>query len=41
MTEMINRFRVEVAFLAISIQTMFSESFKDFGDMLEIIVFVT
>jgi hypothetical protein len=32
---------VKVTFLAISIQSMLSESFKDFRDMSEIIVFVT
>jgi hypothetical protein len=41
MTKIINRFKVEVTFLAICIQSMLSESFKDFGDMSEMIVFVT
>jgi hypothetical protein len=41
MTEIINRFGMEVTFLAISIQTVLSELFKDFGDMLEMIIFVT
>jgi hypothetical protein len=40
MTEIINGFGVEVTFLAICIKTMLEESFKDFGDMLEMIVFV-
>jgi hypothetical protein len=41
MTEIINRFQAEVTFLAISIQTVLLELFKDFGDMSEMIVFVT
>jgi hypothetical protein len=41
MTKIINGFQVEVTFLAISIQTVLSESFKDFRDVLEMIVFVT
>jgi hypothetical protein len=41
MTEIINGFRVEVTFLAICIQTVLAEPFKDFRDMSEMIVFVT
>jgi hypothetical protein len=41
MTKIINGFGVEVTFLAICIQSMLSESFKDFGDMSEMIVFIT
>jgi hypothetical protein len=41
MTEIINGFGVEVTFLAICIQSVLAESFKDFGDMSEMIVFVT
>jgi hypothetical protein len=41
MTEIINRFQVEITFLAICIQTVLMESFKDFGDVSEMIVFVT
>jgi hypothetical protein len=41
MTKIINGFGVEVIFLAICIQSMLPESFKDFGDMLEMIIFIT
>jgi hypothetical protein len=41
MTEILNGFGVEVTFLAICIQSMLVEPFKDFGDMSEMIVFVT
>jgi hypothetical protein len=40
MTEIINGFRVEVTFLAICIQSMLAESFKNFGDMSEMFIFV-
>jgi hypothetical protein len=39
MTKIINRFQVEITFLAICIQTMLSELFKDFGDVLKMIIF--
>jgi hypothetical protein len=41
MTEIINGLGVEITFLAICIQSMLAELFKDFGDMSEMIVFVT
>jgi hypothetical protein len=41
MTEIINGFRVKVTFLAICIQSMLVESFKDFRDMSEMIIFIT
>jgi hypothetical protein len=41
MTEIINGFGVEVTFLAICIQSMLAELFKNFGDMSDMIVFIT
>jgi hypothetical protein len=41
MTEIINGFGIEVTFLAICIQSVLLESFKDFRDVLEMIVFIT
>jgi hypothetical protein len=41
MTKIVDGFGVEVTFLAIGIQTVLAESFKDFGDMSEMIIFVT
>jgi hypothetical protein len=41
MAEIVNGFGVEITFLAICIQSVLAESFKDFGNMSEMIVFVT
>jgi hypothetical protein len=41
MTKIINGFQVEVIFFAICMQSMLLESFKDCGDMSEMIIFVT
>jgi hypothetical protein len=41
MTKILNGFGVKVTFLAICIQSVLAELFKDFGDMLEMIVSVT
>jgi hypothetical protein len=41
MTKIINGFSVKVTFLAICIQSVLSELFKDFGDMSEMIIFIT
>jgi hypothetical protein len=41
MTKIINGFGVEVTFFAICIQSVLVELFKDFGDMSEMIAFIT
>jgi TM2 domain-containing membrane protein YozV len=41
MAEIVNGLGVEVTFLAICIQSVLAESFKDFRNMSEMIVFVT
>jgi hypothetical protein len=41
MAKIINRLGMEITFLAICIQSVLAEPFKDFGNMSKMIVFVT